>query len=288
MIKKFMIILIMATLLLFSGCSMFSGSGSGFGGGDNGGSSGKSGIELVVAQNNIEPQKGQSFDLFFNIENYQRHEVNDLIIKPTGFERDYVSGMSDTYNVNIPAASERVPGRSNLLMESITLDNFVNQYNWDPIFRYCYSAKTFYREEVCVPNRQNQCDLDVSGVMFQNGPLKVTLDSFKIGDQITITFDINDKLGGNIVNDCFQEAYLNDYGNEFTISEIKLGETSGSCRANSGDKFAINDGSAEIICDFSKTDNDEEFISQIYMELDYKYQQEKQLKIKVEDLESNT
>ncbi len=290
MIKKNKLIVLFLVLfgLLFSSCSSLTGDDtqtSGISIGKGSSSSSGNGVSLTFGDSNVDPQKGFEFPLQLIINNYQRHAIDDLKIKPTGFDWGYVSGLDREYNVRMGAATESGPNQYSQLIQSIKLDGFTGSYPFDPTFKYCYSAKTVFRETVCVPDKFGACDIS-GGDNFENGPLNINIDRiYPRGEQdILVEFSVKDSAGGNIVNECFQDERKMDFGNVYALQDIKLGSSSGNCKPLSSDTYVVNSGTSKFLCEFTRSSEDQ-YSAQLSAGLDYKYQQQAQKKITIRDLQ---
>ena len=291
--KKLLLTVLILLGVFLSGCSMLGGgtdtktSGL-FGSGSSSSGSGGSGVTLEFGDSNIQPQKGYDFSILINLKNYQLHEVNDLQIKPDGFDWGYVNGLKKSYSEKLSKATESGPSQKALYLEGIKLDGFEDNYDFDPIFKYCYTAQTQFFQQICVPNSFGQCDLSVDSSSSQNGPLKVSVDKiYPLGENaIGLELSVSNSLGGNVVNDCFQAENKMEFGNAFTLRGVKLGSDSGNCKPTSADKYVINNNGAKFFCEFSRG-GDEAYRSQVTVELEYKYQQQKQKSITIRDLTVN-
>lgn len=278
--------------IIFSGCGMLgSNEGdqrqSGIGLGSS--SSGGNGVEITFENENIQPIKGETFSLFMKIKNYQRHEITDLEIRPTGFEKSFVSGLNNQYSETLGKATESGPNQKTLLIEGITLDDFTGNFNFNPIFKYCYSAQSYIRKQTCIPNKNNQCNIDVDESTEKNGPLSINIDRiFPLGEtKIGIEVTVKDNGGGNIVSECFQDPNRNNYGNPFRIREALIGSNNGNCKPISSDEYVINEKSAKFLCEFDRS-SEESYASQITISLDYKYQQSVRKNILIRDMSQMT
>jgi hypothetical protein len=238
---------------------------------------------LSFAQGNppAEMIKGQSVTFAFVFTNYQEHEISDLQVKTKNFDRGYVAGLAESYNVNmIPRASDKTgPGvYSGQVVEGVRVDGFSGEYNFNPVFDYCYSAKTFFREQICVPSKKNQCEADIEKSVRQNGPVDVKIERVtSVEDKIRIDFVANNAGSGQVVNECFNTE---DYANDYDL-KVTLGSSQGTCEAVSGQK--IINGKANFYCSFPRS-GDGSYASQVVVEMDYKYQQSTKKNIVVEDL----
>jgi len=288
--NNILVILLVGLALVLSGCSSDTGAkqsgifGIGTGSSSNSGSG--SGIDLSFAQNNPPSKmiKGAPATFAFVFTNNQKHDVTDLKLRTKGFERSYISGLNKDYNLGlIPKATLSAgPGiYTGLVVSGVTVDGFTNNFNFNPSFEYCYSAKTAYREQVCIPSKQNQCDIQVDNSVESNGPVRVNVDRINsIGDEVNIQFSLSNSGSGKVVNTCFK---TDDYSNDYK-AEVKLGTATGKCTANSG--YKLNNGVSNFYCTFPRS-SDSAYASQITVNLDYKYDQEIQKQIVVEDLTVN-
>lgn len=281
------LIFIATAMLVFSGCSMGTdGKQSGLTLGSGSSKQGGSGVALSFADGNppSEINKDQPVNFAFVFTNYQTHPITDLKMKIKGIEWGYVKGLQENaYNVKeIPKATSTGPGvYPGLIEQGVTLVNFAEEYNFNPLFDYCYTAKTNFREAVCVPSKdKNTCDTSVDKSKSENGPLRVTVDRINsIGDKVRVDFKIMDSGSGQAVNECFK---TDDYANEYSIKKVTLGTNQGNCEAVSG--YNIINGESNFYCEFARSGGDSAYPSDAIVELEYKYQQSTQLKIKAVDL----
>ncbi len=283
--KSLVMILILSLSLVFAGCS---GGADGakedslFGGKSGSTSKGGSGVELSFADGrpSSEMFKGEPVTFAFVFTNYQEHEINDMKLETRGFDKGYVSGLSESYNINkIPQATINgagiYPGH---IVNGVSVDNFEDNYNFNPTFDYCYTAKTSFREQVCVPSKTNECDISFDKSSNQNGPLNVKIDRIRTVDKkVRVDLTINNNGKGQVVNECFN---VEDYANKYKY-KVSLGSQTGNCEAVSD--FTIINGKSNFYCEFN-SDSDSEYSSQVVVELDYNYQQSTEKKIVVKDL----
>lgn len=278
--------IVVAILLVFAGCSADSDSKeSGFfgGGSSTGTSNSGNGVDLSFAEGNppVSMIKGQPVTFAFVFTNHQEHEVTDMRMKSKNFDTGYVTGLNadDTINT-IPRASEKtgVGVYAGHIVQGVRIDNFAGNYKFNPVFDYCYTQKSTYREQICVPSTRNQCDEKVDSSKKSNGPLGVVIERITaVGSDIRIDFILNNKGKGKVVNECFK---TDDYSNSYNLA-VTLGATAGSCEAVSGQ--TIINGKSNFYCTFPRQ-GDESYASQVVVELDSLYQQEAKLSITVEDL----
>lgn len=285
MIKRNSLVIFMVLIgLFFSACSAGSGAEENnlFGRGSS--SSGGSGVTLDLAESNppSEMFKGQPYNFAFVFTNSQQHDVTDLEMRPRGYDSSYVQGISNSYNVQtIPRATTQTgPGvYAGLVLQGVRVDGFVGDYSFNPRFDYCYSAKTQFREQMCVPSATNTCDIAVDGTLTQNGPLSVNVDYINsLSNEIRVDFTISNSGSGQVVNNCFN---TDDYANSYSLTSVKLGSANGNCEAISG--YQILNGQSKFYCTFPRN-SEESYASQLVVELDYKYQQSTQKNIVVRDL----
>ncbi|MDA3855825.1 MAG: hypothetical protein PF569_06185 [Candidatus Woesearchaeota archaeon] len=282
--NRILVIGLVSLMILFAGCSADTGDAqtSGFLGSGSS-SKGGVGVGLSFAEGNPKSEmiKEQPGTFAFVFTNYQEHEISDLVVRSKGFDWNYVNGLDEEFSIDtIPKATTQTgPGiYAGYIVSGVSVSGFTGDYNFNPKFDYCYSAKTLYREQICVPSVNNQCDTDVTKSLVQNGPLSVKYDRINsIEDEIRIDFTVNDNGGGKVVNECFNDE---DYANSYELVAT-LGSDQGSCEAVSGQNM-IN-GKSKFYCTFSRS-GDDSYASQIVVELDYKYQQTKEQKITVKDL----
>jgi len=287
MIKRSSLVIILVLLgVVFSSCSLGSNDTkvSGFSIGRGSSSSGGSGVDLEFAEGNptSEMFKAQPYTFAFVFKNNQEHEINDLEIRPKGFDYSYVQGLFTSHVVQkIPKATKQTgPGiYAGLVVQGVRVDGFVGDYQFNPVFDYCYSAKTQFREQICVPSIENKCDTKIDTSTTQNGPLSVNIDHVNsLANDVRVDFTVNNKGSGKIVNTCFNTK---EYANAYTLSSVKLGSATGNCEAISG--YQILNGQSKFYCTFQRTSEDS-YASQLVVVLDYKYEQEMQKKIVVRDL----
>lgn len=282
--NSILIVVLVSVMLLFAGCSANTGDAQTSGFLSSGSSSkGGVGVGLNFAEGNPKTEmiKGQPGTFAFVFTNYQEHEITDLKVKSKGFDRNYVKGLDEEFSISeIPRYTTQAGAGvySGYIVSGVVVEGFTGDYTFNPKFDYCYSAKTLYREQICVPSKTNLCDSEVSKSLIQNGPLTVKYDRINaIEDQIRIDFTISNVGGGEVVNECFNDE---DYANAYEL-EATLGSDVGSCEAISGQN--IINGKSNFYCTFTRSAEDS-YASQIVVELDYIYQQTTEKKISVKDL----
>jgi hypothetical protein len=284
--------ILIASALLLSGCtsdtdakeSGFLGSGS-----SSSGSSG-SGVSIEFQELNFKPQKDNEFSLVMNLENNLLHDV-DVLIRPSGFDWNYLQqGLEKEFSLSLNKATANGANKNAHYIEGIKLSGFTGDYNWNPTFKYCYQAQSQFREQVCIPNKLNSCDADVTSDKFSNGLLTTTVSSiYPIAeDKIGVEFEVSNSNNGVVVNECFQDENKNDFGNKISEPIVKLGTTLGECVATStSNGFSINQNKLTFKCEFVRSgDSSESYASQITVDFGYKYSQSTKNQITIVDLEN--
>lgn len=284
--KNFLLVILLAIMLFIAGCSSGTDSrGSSFGSGSSSGTSGSgSGLELSFAQGNppSEMFKGQPYTFAFVIKNLQEHDITDLQIRTKGFDRGFVSGLAESYSVsNVPRASSIGPGLyTGLIAQGVTVDGFVGNFNFNPEFEMRYSAKTNFRQQICVPSQSNTCDVDVTSSLYSNGPVTVKVSHINaLGSTIRVDFDVTNSGKGDVIG-------AGDTKVEYTAPyqvQATLGTARGTCTPSGTNEFLIAGNKGSFNCEFQRT-SDSSYASQLSVELDYQYIQELKLPIRVRDL----
>lgn len=293
--KTLLTTIILAFALLLSGCgdtgSDIKNSGLFGDGSSTSSTSSGDGVTIDLENLNFEPQKGNEFSIILNLKNYLLHDVN-VQVKPTGFDWNYLkSGLQKEFSLKLSKATAENPNQNAHYIEGIKLDGFTGNYIWNPTFKYCYTAKSTFREQICIPNKLNNCDATVSSSKFENGPLSSKITSiYPISDsEIGVEIDVSNSNSGVVVNDCFQDENKNQFGNKINTPVVKLGTQTGSCAATSSSNgFSLNQNKLSMKCKFKRSgDGSESYASQITVDYDYKYQQSTKSKITIVDLEQN-
>ncbi|MCH8519442.1 MAG: hypothetical protein LAT82_01675 [Nanoarchaeota archaeon] len=287
--KTSVIFTILLSMLLIAGCT------GGVGGGDNvrtasiGGSSANNNGAVVLnfVENNPPSQmfKGERYDFAFVISNYQMHEVDDLRLRITGFDRGNVNGLPEQDTVSsIPSASE-VAGagiKTDHFYSDVVVDDFTREFPLNPRIRYCYTQTSFRKQEICVPSLNNVCgrDVVVANTVETNGPFNFRVQNVNsIGGTIRIDFEVTNRLGGRVVDECFgREGFASEYSGVVA----RLGTVEGNCRATGTNDYLFANGRANFFCEFSRT-GDDSYPAQLYVEAQSLYEQEKRLNIMVRD-----
>lgn len=284
-------VLLVTVLLLFSACNTDTDDAqqSGLFGKKpttGGSSSNTQGVTLEFSEGNPpkEMYNDQSVTFGFIFTNYQEHEINDMNIKVSGYDASYVSGLSNSYSITrIPKYTTQAgPGvYADLVASGVSVKNFMEKYNFNPQFDYCYTAKSNLVQQVCIPSKQtNLCEIKLDKLQKSNGPLVTSIDSIinkDSGGQVRVFFTIQNKGNGKVVNTCFKE----DYSNQFSVT-AKLGTQVGDCQSVSG-AYNIIQNKASFYCDFTRS-SEESYASQITVDLSYKYEQSVKKEILVKDL----
>ncbi len=280
----------MSFALIFAGCSSDSGNSEsglpfvGSGGGSTSSSS-SSGVTLEFTEGNppSEMFMGSPVNFAFVFKNFQQHNVDDLELKVSGFDTGYVSGLNSDYSIsNIPRYAEATGAGvyAGLVASGVTVDGFIGNYNFNPRFDYCYTAKTTFRETVCVPSLTNQCEVDYDAETTQNGPVKMTINKINsISGNVQVIFNIENTGSGETRNTCFKE---DDYATSYLINSIKLGTQDGNCQPQGTDDFLLGDGKGSFFCEFSRS-QDSSYSTQLTAEIEYLYEQTLQKEFEVID-----
>lgn len=294
--KKWLLVIFMLFGIFLAGCSSSNVDGtktSGFpsiGGGSN--SKGGNGVILEFGEgmNNIQPQKDIPFTMVLNLKNYQRHSIDDLLIKITGFDTGYASNLDFERTETVSAASETAPSQKAIIYDGVTLGGFTGDYTWNPVFKYCYSTSTKFREQVCIPNQFGQsCENKIDSNIFSNGPMGVKIDSIYAqgANQVGVELTLSDNMGGDVVNECFEDKNRIPFGklsNEGV--RVNLGSEPGDCIPITSDDHTVVNDNIKYKCTFNRNGGEDPYTSQITVETDYKYQSEIKKNIVIRDLEN--
>lgn len=288
--KKFVILSVsLLSLLLITGCTGNIGGGDTVRTANIGGSSGSNNgaITIDFVENNppSEMFKGESYDFAFIFLNNQMHEVDDLELRITGFDRGNVRGLPEQDRVSlIPRASEVAgPGRkTDHFYSGVVVDDFTREFPLNPRIRYCYTQTSFRQQEICVPSLNNVCgnDVVVRNVVETNGPFNFRVQRVNaIGGTVRIDFEMTNRLGGTVVDECFGR---DGFASEYSGIVARLGTVEGDCRPSGTNDFLFANGRANFHCEFART-GDDSYPAQLYVEAQSLYQQEKELRIIVRD-----
>ena len=271
-------------LLVIGGCSTFTGgdvSQSGIGGG--GSSSNVGGVEIDFVENNppSEMFKGTSYDFAFIFRNSQMHEVDDLKLKISGFDRGNVQGIPEQDSVGPISKFSEVAGpglKIDYIYEGVVVDNFEKSFRLDPKIRYCYSQLSFRKEGICVPATNNVCgdDIVVDKAVETNGVFDFKIQRVNaISGKIRIDFEMTNRGSGRVVDECFEsEGFASDFGAVIA----RLGTQEGDCKPAGTEKYIFTNGKANMYCEFDRT-GDDSYPSQVYISAGSLYEQEKSLSI---------
>lgn len=277
-------------LLVLAGCGGGSETSQSafFGIGEGSTGTTKSGVTLRFADGNPPQQmfKGEEYNFAFIFENFQIHDVDDMVLRTGGYDSSLMQGLAEEYQIsNLPRASEAIgPGvYSGLVVDGVRVDDFEGDFAFPAVFEYCYTAKTAMRENVCVPSSRNQCETDITKDSAQNGPVVVRIQNINaLSDEIRVDFSLTTSGNGQVVNNCFETE---DYANDYTINSVKLGSVEGSCTPAGTDDFLLGGGAGNFYCTFPRA-GDSSYSSQVLVDIEYKFQQEQQLLLDVRDLDS--
>ena len=289
---------IVGTILLFSGCSSNIGDGNtshngfhiGIGSSsDSGGSSSTQGIVIKFDKNYppSEMLETQPYTFALSIDNYLNTPVNDLVIKPIGFDKSLVKGFSDEYTkTDIPARTKEGFGYSQLVISGITSVDLTRDYNFNPTFEYAYTATTNYIKQICVPDKMNKCNVKVEKYLSQTGPLVVKVIRISnLNGKIRIDFSAVNAGTGSVVNsdDKFKTG---NYVTKFNLDEVKLGTEDGTCYNIDGtSNFQLLNQKGNFYCEFPET-SDASYASQLVVKLSYTYNNKVSKNIVIKDMNS--
>ena len=289
-IKKNIIVMCLLVLgtLVVAGCT-------GEGGGDGvraagiGGSSGSNNGAIVIdfVENNppSEAFKGESFDFGFEIFNYQMHEVDDLRLRITGFDRGNVRGLPEEDSVPEISRATEVAGPGIFFDHSylgVVVDDFTREFPLNARIRYCYTQTSFRQQGICVPSRNNVCsnDVTVDSSVETNGPFNFRVQRVNaIGDRIRIDFEVTNRLGGRVVDECFARE---GFASEYVGVQARLGTEQGQCSPTGSPEFLFANGRANFYCEFGRT-GDDSYPAQLLVEASSLYEQQKEVSIIVRD-----
>lgn len=292
--KSLFVTLILAVTLILSGCTSDSGAQQsgilGIGGSSSSTSSSGSGVTINFQDLSFKPQKDNEFSMVMDLKNYQLHDV-DVKVRPSGFDWNYLdSGLEKEFTLSLSKGTNDAPNQNAHYIEGIKLSGFTGDYNWNPTFKYCYNAKSTYREQVCIPDKLNGCNADIKSDKFENGLLSTKVSSIYpiSSDKIGVEFQISNSGKGVVVNECFQDENKNDFGNKITDPVVKLGTTVGTCSPTSTSSgFALNQNKLQFKCEFDRSgDASESYASQVTVDYEYLYSQSVKNQITIVDLEN--
>lgn len=285
--KYINLIMICLAALLLSGCANFTGGGvqtSGIGGGS---SSSQGGVEITFSENNPRSEyfKGEPITFAFLFSNYQMHEVEDMQLKITGFDRGNVNGVPETDSVSSISKFSEVAGpglKTDYIYEEVEVDNFEKEFPFNPKIRYCYTQQSFKKEEICVPATNNICsdDIVVQSNVEENGAFNFEILRVNaISGKIRIDFEMTNAISGKIVDECFERE---GFASSFDGVVAKLGVEDGECFPIGTENFLFTNGKANFYCEFART-GDDSYPSQVYVSASSLYEQETSLSITVRD-----
>lgn len=294
-ISKVILFLSLSLGLLFSGCSLSSNSGAnenglsiGIGSGSNsGGSSSTSGI-IIKLDDNYPPSEMlemQPYTFALSIENYMNYPINDLVIKPIGFDKSLVQGFDTEYTKSqIPTKTRDKYGYSQLVISGVQSVDLSRDYNFNPTFKYVYTAHTDYIEQVCIPDKMNKCQIKIDKFSSQTGPVTVKVDRISsLKNNIRIDFKVQNSGSGFVVNS-ENKFKTDEYVTKFNLNEVKLGSTSGNCHSlDGGSDFQLMKQSGNFYCEFSRN-SDESYATQLIVKLNYVYNDKVSKRIVVKDM----
>lgn len=290
-LNKILTIIMCMALVVFAGCSSGDddtrSSGVGSGTSSSNSPSPTQGVTLEFVEGNPPNEifKGTPVNFAFVFRNNQKHEISNLEMRTSGFDRGFVSGLREEYTISsIPAASEAAGQGiySGLVEQGVVIDNFQGSYDFNPEFTYCYEATSTHSQAVCVPSSTNQCDTEFQQSKSNNGPLTVSINNINtVGDNVLIRFSVENKGPGVVVNECFNTQ---DYATSYDVS-AKLGTAQGDCFPSGSEEFLLTGGeSGNFQCEFPRSSEQGSYSTQLVVELGHLYQQSLKEQIEVVDL----
>lgn len=295
MLKNKLTILIVLLALIFAGCSGGVGDRQSglFGGSDNGGNndveSGKLnphvGIEMEFFQGQSVREiryEEEDYELALEFKNHIIEDISDLRLKVWGPSSSQVTGLLGEYGVeNIGRGYDSVgPDSVTFNLPNVRFINIVDTFTGQVNFDYCYSAKTTYRESICI-SEEGSCG---EGAKFVNGPVKVSISSKVLTpNSVRIELDVeNSESTGKVVQTCFES-------NTPSILEdvtVRIGDEEGNCMSVP-DEYRLRDNNLKLRCTFDRDlASEDQFTGQIVAELEYKYQQRVTETFNVQDYDS--
>jgi len=288
--NKIMMLFVLVMVLLFSGCDVpFMGdakqSGFGSGSSDTGDKNNNKAVELTFNEG-VPPKdmyKGQEVTFGFMFKNYQEHDVTDMKLKVSGFDKSYVSNLNEMYTISkIPRLTKEAGAGvlGSFAIRDVTVDKFQEEYPFNPVFDYCYKVETNFLESICVPDKkENKCNVEFKKTSMNNGPLKLNVNNIINKDNgVRIFFTIENRGDGKAVNTCFEKDYATKYSVEAVLGTVK-----GNCQT-SGDDFVVINDRSNFYCDFTRS-QDTSYSSQATVKLSYNYEQSVKKEILVKSLE---
>lgn len=288
--KLFLLVVMLVLGVFLSACDSIPGVSQNAIGGTNeakskGSSSSGVGLSFVDGNPPDDMFKGEDYAFSFVFENNIKQEINNMRIKAKGFDKGFVSGVPEELRVNriTKATTQGGPGiYSGLVLENVNVDGFTGDYSFNPTFDYCYDIRTDFREQLCVPSKRNECNINVEKSSETDGPVAVEVGKIQlVGDDVVIPLFIENKGNGEVVNECFNtEDFLRDYD----FVEAKLGSDTGNCAVTSSEDFSLINKESTVVCRFPRS-QDEEYSSQVTVQLGYTYQQSASLNLDVKDLD---
>lgn len=280
------LVMVCMSVLIISGCTSFTGGDvrtSGIGG--SGSQAG--GVVITFSENNPPKEmfKGEEYDFAFLFSNYQMHDIVDMRLKITGFDRGNVEGIPETDSVSSISKFSEVAGaglKTDYFYEGVVVDNFEKEYPFNPKIRYCYTQQSFRKQEICVPATNNVCsdDIVVKDSVEQNGAFNFKVQRVNaISDKIRIDFEMTNTGSGKVVDECFERE---GFASSFDGVVAKLGVEEGDCYPVGTENYLFTNGKANFYCEFSRT-GDDSYPSQVYVSASSLYEQETSLSITVRD-----
>lgn len=281
-VKRIEFVVSMLLLSIFiAGCGGVTDEGSGVRAAGIGGekSDENGAIDIKFVENNP-PQEafiGEPFDIAFEFYNYQMHDIDDMRLKITGFDRGNVQGIPEEDSVGTITSASEVAGagvKTDYFYSDIVVDGFTREFPLNMRVRSCYSQTSFKQKEVCVPSKgSNQCgdDVIVGDSVETNGPFEFEVQRVNaISDKVRVDVLMTNRLDGRVVDQCFDRE---GFSSEYNGVTARLGTVDGTCQPTGTDSYLFTNGRANFYCEFSRTGEDS-YPSQLYLEASSLYEQE--------------
>lgn len=282
-IKNLAIIGFLAFLMLFAGCGASTSSIPGVGG-SSGTSKSSGAVDLTFLETPSEVYENQDFRIALQLENYQHHDISGLKLKITGFDTALLTGLDsysgDSYH-QIPTIKKGNDLASNKFfheIDNLKVANINGNIRFNPMFRYCYNAKTTYSKTICVPakNKETCTQNNPTANRKLNGPVDFKIESIKsTSEGVYLTVALSNIKSGKVVDSCFP---TNDhYKKNFQNLQVKLGTQTASCQIQTSNTFSLDSNhKAKLLCKVGRN-QDDEYSTQVTASFNYIYQQEEKM-----------
>ena len=292
--KKIFLFFSLIIILFFSSCSniqeSFIGNNkdSSFGGGSKKPSPETGGINLKIL--GLETLfEGEEKNLNLQFENYQKHEIQNLKIKITGFDTGFTDNKQQNYNIDSINSNEgNIQGIANLKY-TFSFNEILTDYEANFNVNYCYEAQSVFDYSLCIQDiEKSECQDSKNS---QNiGPLLISLDKKTITKKkIILTIKVEDILIGRNVDTCFENTE-NKFSSSFKIIEKKLGVQDLNCKPSQSSKYEIykDSNSGFITCEVErKKYSDGETNTNLRIGIKSLYEQKKAFPFTVKNIDDN-